>query len=99
MHLVTPYVYISPPLIMSNLGSGKAGLIRGVASCEGYIEYYYTEFVLMIRDSGLIRGGGLWLGWPQYRGITVSIILKRFKNEYILSVSSKQIIIYHTSPE
>ena len=39
-------VYSGPPLIRPPLGNGNAGLIRGVASREGYIRYDYTRFVL-----------------------------------------------------
>ena len=38
---------MSPPF-----GNGKSGLIRGVASREGYTEYNY----IVLRDSGVIRG-------------------------------------------
>ena len=37
---------IVPPFTRPPFGKGKYGLIGGVASCEGYIEYIYTEFVL-----------------------------------------------------
>ena len=41
-------MYSGPRLIRPPLGNGKSGLIRGVASREGYFEYNYryTEFVL-----------------------------------------------------
>ena len=38
--------YSGPPLIKSPLKNGKSGLIRGLASGEGFIRYNYTEFVL-----------------------------------------------------
>ena len=37
-------VYSGPPLIRPLLGNGKPGLIKGVASREGYIRYNYTRF-------------------------------------------------------
>ena len=37
--------YGGTPLIRPPLGNGKSGLIRGVASREGYIRYKYTPFV------------------------------------------------------
>ena len=45
---------VVPPLMRPPLGNERSGLIRGVASREGYMKYSYTEFVL--RYSGLIRG-------------------------------------------
>ena len=45
---------VAPPFIRPPLGNGKSGLIKGVASCEGYIKYKCTGVVP--RYHGLIRG-------------------------------------------
>ena len=39
-------LYSGLPLMRPPLGNGKSGLIRGVASREGYIRYNLTQFVL-----------------------------------------------------
>ena len=46
--------YSGPRLIRPPLGNENYGLNRGVASCEGYIRYNYTEFASW--NCGLIRG-------------------------------------------
>ena len=44
--LVNHERYSSPPLIRPHSGNGKYGLIREVASREGFIRYNYARFVL-----------------------------------------------------
>ena len=41
---ILAYIVRGPPLIMPPLGNGNSGLIRGMASREGFIKYNYTEF-------------------------------------------------------